>query len=1048
MTVRSASSSSETSPRSSLSELNPLFAGKRRPPLLPRPHLARPRLLTVLRRAVRRRVSTVIAPAGAGKTILLAEWGRSATGGAWYTVDDLDSDALTLLHGIAGAVGADAPQSLDRLGYLARIVAALDSPRDSRQLVIDDVHRLTDPTAIAALADLLRHLPASARVILAGRSLPPRLTTILDWLAAQGQLGSLSWEDFQLEDDERSRAAVVFNTPPAGAWILAWTHLPSFNLSRYLQNEVLTPLGLETIERLARLAVPSSLTGALAAAIENRPVAVSRRFLDEMARETPLLERLGDDSYRFSETARDVLASNLSPEVLGDARRAVGSALRTIDPLASAESFLQAGDQDSAAASLTHLPLADWLVQAANSAHRCLEQLPLEVVERDPRLRLARAWAAVTWHGQIKQATDLLGNMLPSPNDPVTAFWCYYVLARAWLALGQRPSATSALQILKALLEQIRRTPGNDLAVTASMLCRLAMIERLLGERDTARATAERGLALAELNAAATKAERQILRHALGTFAGWDGDYAAASEHFEAALILASETGDVALGAVLTNAQAGIARCRGESSRALGMLEQALREPLMPARERAFLTLQTAHVFADLEDFPDAAKHYRLASSMLSGNDRDGVFARALAGFAVSSRFLGLDAEADAILEQLRPIADGPSRYDLHLAEGLRAMHNGELAEAILQFAAARQIPNTLGGSQDTWQAILLEAQAHLRSDRIDAAEQTVTAYLQSPGATAPAVGQWVMRPMRDCLVNLQRRLNHPGLAALLCQTTVDRRAPRVVHVAKVLDQTQQTAVHRFEIHLFGRPEIVVDDEIVSWPSGLRRKAVELFWYSAVHLDGFTREQAIADLFPDRDPDAGRKLFLVSAADLRSALGQFLGIAGDTIFVREASGTYRLRLDLSPLAIDLDVKSLSNLAGELRNRRGEPPPRDVPSFFRGDLLAGLDAEWVDPIRRYWTSLYLRTLETLAVRYSRQGLLQHAIRCLELALQVDSTLESAHATLMRLYQAAGDRPALDSQMWLYTRTVRSELDTEPSEEILSLYRQLTSKDERL
>ncbi|HUX87856.1 MAG TPA: BTAD domain-containing putative transcriptional regulator, partial [Chloroflexota bacterium] len=623
-----------------------------------------------------------------------------------------------------------------------------------------------------------------------------------------------------------------------------------------------------------------------------------------------------------------------------------------------------------------------------------------------------------------------------------------YVLARSWLALGQRASANSALQILKALLDQIRRTPANDLAVTASMLCRLAMIERLLGERDAARATAERGLALAELNAPATKAERQILHHALGTFAGWDGDYAAACEHFEAALLLTGETGDVALHAVLMNAQAGIARCRGESSRALGMLEQALREPLMPPRERAFLTLQTAHVFADIEDFPDAAKHYRLASSMLSGNDRDGVFARALAGFAIASRFLGLEAEADAILEQLRPIADGPSRYDLHLVEGIRAMQSGELAEAIIHFAAARQVPNTLGGSQDTWQAVLLEVQTHLRSGRIDAAEQTVTAYLQSPGATAPAVGQWVVRPVRDCLVNLQRRLNHPGLAALLGQTAVDRRAPCVVHVAKVLDQTQQTVARHFAIHLFGRPEIVVDNEIVSWPTGMRRKAVELFWYSAVHLDGFTREQAIADLFPERDPDPSRKLFLVSAADLRSVLGHLLGVAGDTIFVRDASGSYRLRLDVTSPAIDLDLKALSGLASELRNRRGEPPPREVPLFFRGELLAGLDAEWVDPIRRYWTSMYLRTLETLAARYSRQGLLQHAIRCLELALQVDSTLESAHATLMRLYQAAGDRPALDSQMWLYTRTVRSELDTEPSKEIVSLYRQLTSKEEPL
>ncbi|HLH71911.1 MAG TPA: BTAD domain-containing putative transcriptional regulator, partial [Chloroflexota bacterium] len=332
--------------------------------------------------------------------------------------------------------------------------------------------------------------------------------------------------------------------------------------------------------------------------------------------------------------------------------------------------------------------------------------------------------------------------------------------------------------------------------------------------------------------------------------------------------------------------------------------------------------------------------------------------------------------------------------------------------------------------------------------DRASDAEQIIESYLRSPGASTPAVGWWVMRPVRDTLLDLQRRLNHPGLAALLKQTAIDRRAPRVVHVANMLEQSAERAVRHLEIHLFGRPEVIVDGNTVTWQAGLRRKAVELFWYSATHLDGFTREQAVTDLFPDRDPDSSRKLFMVSVADLRAALTRLCGVAGDTILVREQSGTYRLQVDHPSLAIDLDVRSLSTLVGQLRSRRNGPPPREVPALFRGELLTGFDAEWIDPIRRYWTSLYLRALETLADRYARQGLLQHAIRCHELALQVDSSLESAHASLMRLYQAAGDRQALDSQMWLYTRTIRSEIDAEPSEELLALYHQLTAEESPL
>jgi hypothetical protein len=46
--------------------------------------------------------------------------------------------------------------------------------------------------------------------------------------------------------------------------------------------------------------------------------------------------------------------------------------------------------------------------------------------------------------------------------------------------------------------------------------------------------------------------------------------------------------------------------------------------------------------------------------------------------------------------------------------------------------------------------------------------------------------------------------------------------------------------------------------------------------------------------------------------------------------------------------------------------------------------------------------------------------------------------------MRLYHTVGDRPALDAQMWLYSRATREELDSDVNPQIQALFEKLTEK----
>ena len=1022
--------------------LNPLFASKTRAPILPRPHLSRPGLLGSVKHSIRRRVLLVTAPAGAGKTTLLADFVRPLNRASfWYTIDELDDSAEAFLHGLSVAMGHPSSRSPHRLGCLAQIVETLSRTTDQQVVVLDDIHRLTEPSASRALADLIRYLPPSARLILVGRSAPSGIERILDWLAAQSQLARLSWDHFQLSDAERAQASTVFRSASSGGWILSWAHPEGLDLARYLQSEVLDPLGPPAVSALARVSILPSFNPRLAAATVGMTEIETRRLLQQVATETPLLEASSPESYRFSETARLVLGNLLSTSETESARRAAGSALRELDPLRSAECFLACGDHAEAARSLASLPTPEWLSQASNPSHDLLRQLSFEDVHGHPVLMLAKAWAMVVWRDETNDAETVISSAFSAITDPRLRFWSLYILARTRIALGQTDAARASYRLMMFVLEDIRRESWADPPTMARMLGRAAMVEWYLDDPKHAICTAERGLALSEMSPSTTRAERLVLHHILGTFMVWRGEYAGADQHLSAALDLADSPADIAQRATIWNAQAGVARCRGEFIRTLGFLEQSLREPFVPPREQMLLTLQAAHALADVQDFRGAAKRYRLLAGAFRGDDRDGCLSRALAGLAICCSFLGLMTEAEAALARLDHLHSEASRYDRLIAQGVFALRRSDASAAAANFHLAQKVQGTIGGIQDTWQAVLLEAQAYTAQGKATAAEDTIESFISlHPGRVMPAVGLWVLQPVQAALVAVSQRRPDLSLAALLKLAAADPAAPRLLHAVAAIDRTASGGSHQTEIRLFGTPRLVVDGREVEWPYGLRHKAIELFWYSALHPDGFCRDQTLADLFPDRDQASGLKLLQVTVSNLRSALTSLLGVPGDSVLCREPTGKFRLRTDHPDCEISVETRLLASLSEEVRGRRAKLPPA-VPDLFRGELLAGLNAEWVEPVRRYWMAVYLRTLGTLADRYTRHGVLQQAIRCRELALDVDPTIESAHTDLMRLYHAAGDRQAVESQMWLYTRVARDELDVEPNEDVEELYREL-------
>ena len=156
----------------------------------PRPgFVARPRLARALGEGLARGLVVVCAPAGFGKTALLADWVRSGDHRvAWLSLDAADNDPVRFWRHVIAALDRARPGIGERAGPLLGPPAPLSfeglvtvlinelaaQPGDGEVLlVLDDYHLIDARQVHGALEFLVEHLPPGLRLALASRSDPP-----------------------------------------------------------------------------------------------------------------------------------------------------------------------------------------------------------------------------------------------------------------------------------------------------------------------------------------------------------------------------------------------------------------------------------------------------------------------------------------------------------------------------------------------------------------------------------------------------------------------------------------------------------------------------------------------------------------------------------------------------------------------------------------------------------------------------------------------------------------------------------------------------------
>lgn len=436
---------------------------KVRVPPVPDSHVPRPGLTDRISRMAQSPVTLVSAPAGYGKTQTLADWVRRTHGPdrvAWVTVDR-DDDASRLWEAIVEAlsgcadVPADSPLrrlpplgTSDDLLLLADLVDALERLPHRIHLVIDDLHEAQGAAPLRLVERLLRHQPATLRIVFAARLDPP---LPLARLRIEGRLSELRADDLRFSTDSTRqllrRAGLDLDDDQVALLVertegwAAGIRLAAMSLQRassveaffddfagedhavadYLVGEVLSGVPEELRTFLRLLSIADEMPTGLAVALSGRDDA--GRLLVRLERETALVTGAapGHRSFRVHTLLRTYLAADLGREHPGEVHRlhraaarwyvAAGDPARALDHAVSADAPELVGE-------VLHQSGVTLLLSRENGVvERSLLALPPAQLQVDPWLSLL--WAMVTLQGDQPARAEAALDRARALNDDV-----------------------------------------------------------------------------------------------------------------------------------------------------------------------------------------------------------------------------------------------------------------------------------------------------------------------------------------------------------------------------------------------------------------------------------------------------------------------------------------------------------------------------------------------------------------------------------------------------------------------------------------------------
>jgi LuxR family transcriptional regulator, maltose regulon positive regulatory protein len=533
--------------------------------VIPRAHL-----IERLNAALSGSLTVLSAPAGFGKTTLLAAWLETLDHPtAWLSLDDNDNELPVFVHAFTAALQTVFPDAGEATASLLKgpqfppadrvaplLINDLADLPEEVVLVLDDYHLIRNVEIHTLLDLLIGHLPPQLHLVLATRSDPP--LPLARW-RAKGHLHDLRSADlrFTLEETEAFLRRVVGSQLAqetavgmeelTGGWIAVLRlaalslrsaadreaflerlrHSPDRSISSYLVEEILSQQAPAVQELLIRTSMLEPFCAGLCTAVMGSDATHEQvqATLDWLERTNlflvPLDERHG--WYRFHPLFKGLLQQRLQAHV---SQEEVAALQRKASAWYDGQGLIEqalaqalaAGDVSGAA----HLVEAQFLwafeQERMMQMERWLRLMPEEQIQGSPGLLVARVWILQA-RGQLTDLPRLLRaaeQLLASADsgqqdlDNRQSRLLHALIALLWSQFQYRTGqAQASLESARSALEW---TPPGEQYVASYAKQWLAASTQVTGQEDVA--LAELNKALGEPSTSLNSAARLLFAQA------------------------------------------------------------------------------------------------------------------------------------------------------------------------------------------------------------------------------------------------------------------------------------------------------------------------------------------------------------------------------------------------------------------------------------------------------------------------------------------------------------------------------------------------------
>ncbi len=506
-----------------------LLATKLAVPLVRTDLVIRERLVRRIEDAKRHRLTLVAAPAGFGKTTLLASWIHGAgIPFGWVTLDSGDDDlirfwiyTITAIERVFPGVGVGAlallklPQSPPIEAVLIALINSVAQATSDGVLILDDFHLVSSPVVLGSVSFLIDNLPSRLHLVIATRADP---ALPMARLRTRGQLIEIRAADLRFTSDEAATflnravgsslsssdvsaletrtegwiaglqlaALSLQGHDDVGGFVKAFTGSHRFVVD-YLAQEVLARLPAPVQSFLLETSILDRLTGSLAEAVTGQ--SDGDRTLEQLEQANLFLVPLDDERrwYRYHQLFADVLRHRVQraqPHRVPELHSSASAWFEEQGFVREAIKHALAADDVARYVALVDRAAPSFLGRGEIVTVRgWLAAIPLDLIRARTRLAVIQGWL-LYFEGELDSAEALLQNIesqIAESGSAESEALGAIATIRAFIALN-RDDHASASRFARQALDQLPR----DDALRGIVTLNLGWVNWLAGDIEAA----------------------------------------------------------------------------------------------------------------------------------------------------------------------------------------------------------------------------------------------------------------------------------------------------------------------------------------------------------------------------------------------------------------------------------------------------------------------------------------------------------------------------------------------------------------------------------